>query len=112
MSPLWILFIRLDYCFLVKIQTHDILWWFYNSYRLVMHVIDVEFLLMLLSQELARDRLMIELAREHAMSIDASKDARAKATSLGSAAVGASVGAGLGIVLAIVMGAASALRKP
>ncbi|KAK7350571.1 hypothetical protein VNO77_09342 [Canavalia gladiata] len=63
-------------------------------------------------QEFARDRLMMELAREQAMSIDASKDARAKATSLNSAAVGASVGAGLGLVLAIVMGAASALRKP
>ncbi|KAK7389317.1 hypothetical protein VNO78_24206 [Psophocarpus tetragonolobus] len=63
-------------------------------------------------QEFARDRLMIELAREQAMSIEASKDARAKANSLNSAAVGASVGAGLGLVLAIVMGAASALRKP
>ncbi|KAE9600821.1 putative P-loop containing nucleoside triphosphate hydrolase, alpha/Beta hydrolase [Lupinus albus] len=63
-------------------------------------------------QELARDRLMIELAREQAMSIDASRDAQAKAVSLNSAAVGASVGAGLGIVMAIVMGAASALRKP
>ncbi|KAI4354206.1 hypothetical protein L6164_003096 [Bauhinia variegata] len=63
-------------------------------------------------QELARDRLMMELARAHAMSIDAQRDAQAKAASLGSAAVGASVGAGLGIVLAIVMGAASALRKP
>ncbi|CAL0329539.1 unnamed protein product [Lupinus luteus] len=63
-------------------------------------------------QELTKDRLMIELAREQAMSIDASKDAQAKAVSLNSAAVGASVGAGLGIVMAIVMGAASALRKP
>ncbi|KAF7825870.1 lipase class 3 family protein [Senna tora] len=63
-------------------------------------------------QELVRDRLMIELAREHAMSTDASRDAQAKANSLNSAAVGASIGAGLGIVLAIVMGAASALRKP
>ncbi|XP_027192608.1 uncharacterized protein [Cicer arietinum] len=60
-------------------------------------------------QELARDRLMMELAREQGISIDASRD---KAISLNSAAVGASVGAGLGIVLAIVMGAASALRKP
>ncbi|RDX57940.1 hypothetical protein CR513_62783, partial [Mucuna pruriens] len=63
-------------------------------------------------QEFARDRLMMELAREQAMSIEASRDARAKANSLNSAAVGASVGAGLGLVLAIVMGAASALRKP
>ncbi|KAL4336404.1 hypothetical protein HN51_020890 [Arachis hypogaea] len=63
-------------------------------------------------QEFARDRLMLELAREQAMSSDASRDARAKANSFNSAAVGASVGAGLGIVLAIAMGAASALRKP
>ncbi|KAK7286747.1 hypothetical protein RJT34_21966 [Clitoria ternatea] len=63
-------------------------------------------------QEFAGDRLLMELAREQAMSIEASRDARAKAISLNSAAVGASVGAGLGLVLAIVMGAASALRKP
>ncbi|KAH1205367.1 hypothetical protein GmHk_16G046089 [Glycine max] len=63
-------------------------------------------------QEFARDRLLMELAREQAMSIEASRDAQAKANSLNSAAVGASVGAGLGLVLAIVMGAASALRKP
>ncbi|KAK4268198.1 hypothetical protein QN277_024884 [Acacia crassicarpa] len=63
-------------------------------------------------QELARDRLMMELAREHPMSMDASKDARAKANSKNSAAVGASIGAGIGIVMALVMGAASALRKP
>jgi len=54
----------------------------------------------------------MELAREQALSIEASRDARAKENSLNSAAVGASVGAGLGLVLAIVMGAASALRKP
>ncbi|KAJ7961647.1 Lipase, class 3 [Quillaja saponaria] len=63
-------------------------------------------------QEFARDRLVLELARENAMSIDASKDSQAKATSLTAATVGASLGAGLGIVLAVVMGAASALRKP
>ncbi|WJX91827.1 hypothetical protein P8452_73550 [Trifolium repens] len=63
-------------------------------------------------QELARDRLMMELAREQAISIDASKNGGAKAISLNSAAVGASVGAGLGLVLAIVMGAASGLRNP
>ncbi|KAG5054590.1 hypothetical protein GLYMA_03G089000v4 [Glycine max] len=63
-------------------------------------------------QEFARDRLLMELAREQAMSIEASRDAQVKANSLNSAAVGASVGAGLGLVLAIVMGAASALRKP
>ncbi|XP_061370914.1 uncharacterized protein LOC133313542 isoform X2 [Gastrolobium bilobum] len=63
-------------------------------------------------QELARDRLVMELTREQALSINGSRDARAKVTSLNSAAVGASIGAGLGLVLAIVMGAASALRKP
>ena len=55
---------------------------------------------------------MVELAREQAMVIGASRDAQAKASSLTAAAVGASLGAGLGIVLAVVMGAASALRKP
>ncbi|ONH92731.1 hypothetical protein PRUPE_8G192400 [Prunus persica] len=63
-------------------------------------------------QELARDRLLVEMAREHAMAMDASRDSQAKANSLTSAAVGASLGAGLGLVLAVVMGAASALRKP
>lgn len=68
--------------------------------------------LMLISQELARDRLMMELAREQRISNDGSKNGVGKAISLNSAAVGASLGAGLGFVLAIVMGAASALRKP
>ncbi|KAF5726556.1 hypothetical protein HS088_TW22G00235 [Tripterygium wilfordii] len=63
-------------------------------------------------QELARDRLMVELARERATAVDASRDFHGKASSLTAAAVGASLGAGLGLVLAIVMGAASALRKP
>ncbi|PQQ13795.1 uncharacterized protein Pyn_00039 [Prunus yedoensis var. nudiflora] len=63
-------------------------------------------------QELARDRLLVEMARERAMAMDASRDSQAKANSLTSAAVGASLGAGLGLVLAVVMGAASALRKP
>ncbi|KAA8550557.1 hypothetical protein F0562_002241 [Nyssa sinensis] len=63
-------------------------------------------------QELARDRLLLELSQERAVSADSSQDSLAKATSLTSAAVGASLGAGLGIVLAVVMGAASALRKP
>lgn len=62
-------------------------------------------------QELVRDRLMLESAREHD-SADSGPDALAKANSLTAAAVGASVGAGVGIVMAIVMGAASALRKP
>ncbi|XP_057513276.1 uncharacterized protein LOC130795273 [Actinidia eriantha] len=59
-------------------------------------------------QELARERLLLELARERAVAI--TEDSQTK--SLTAAAVGASVGAGLGIVLAVVMGAASALRKP
>ncbi|MBA0846736.1 hypothetical protein Goshw_006437 [Gossypium schwendimanii] len=62
-------------------------------------------------EELARDRLSLELAREHAMAID-KKDSQAKVSALTSAAVGASFGAGVGVVLALVMGAASALRKP
>ncbi|XP_031744319.1 uncharacterized protein LOC101213787 isoform X2 [Cucumis sativus] len=63
-------------------------------------------------QELARERLFMELEYERGMSMDATRDAKAKENSLTSAAVGASLGAGLGIVLAVVMGAASALRKP
>jgi ABC-type nitrate/sulfonate/bicarbonate transport system permease component len=63
-------------------------------------------------KELGRDRLLVELARERPMVMDASGDSQAKASSLTAAAVGASIGAGLGIVLAVVMGAASALRKP
>ncbi|KDP45262.1 hypothetical protein JCGZ_15127 [Jatropha curcas] len=63
-------------------------------------------------QELARDRLLAELARETAMAIDANRESQAKASSLTAAAVGASLGAGVGLVLAVVMGAASALRKP
>ncbi|OMO60027.1 Lipase, class 3 [Corchorus capsularis] len=62
-------------------------------------------------EELARDRLSLELAQENAMTAD-KKDSQAKASSLTSAAVGASFGAGVGIILAVVMGAASALRKP
>ncbi|XWS76015.1 hypothetical protein CRYUN_Cryun01aG0141400 [Craigia yunnanensis] len=63
-------------------------------------------------EELAIDRLSLQLAQEHAMSVDGKKDSQAKASSLTSAAVGASFGAGVGIILAVVMGAASALRKP
>ncbi|XP_024967143.1 uncharacterized protein LOC112506998 isoform X2 [Cynara cardunculus var. scolymus] len=63
-------------------------------------------------QELAKDRLMVELAKERESAVDASQDAMAKANSMTAAAVGASVGAGVGLVMAIVMGAASALRKP
>ncbi|PIN01128.1 Triacylglycerol lipase [Handroanthus impetiginosus] len=61
-------------------------------------------------QELARDRILFELARERAAAVDA--DTAAKSNSLNAATVGASVGAGVGILLAVVMGAASALRKP
>ncbi|KAK9944624.1 hypothetical protein M0R45_010184 [Rubus argutus] len=63
-------------------------------------------------QELARDKLLIELSRDRALAMNASRDSKAKENSLSAAAVGASLGAGLGIVLAVVMGAASALRKP
>ncbi|XP_022758773.1 uncharacterized protein LOC111305465 isoform X5 [Durio zibethinus] len=63
-------------------------------------------------EELARERLSLELAQEHAMTVDGKKNSQAKASSLTSAAVGASFGAGVGIILAVVMGAASALRKP
>ncbi|KAB1224135.1 hypothetical protein CJ030_MR2G024429 [Morella rubra] len=63
-------------------------------------------------QELARDRLLLELARERAAAMDANLDSQAKSSSLSAATVGASLGAGLGLVLAVVMGAASALRKP
>lgn len=63
-------------------------------------------------QELARDRLLLESAREHAVAADAIREAQARANSLTAAAVGGSLGAGLGIVMAIAMGAASALRKP
>lgn len=83
-----------------------------DYFCITMHANKFYFLLMISSQEFARDRLTMELAREQAMSIEARRDARAKENSLNSAAVGASVGAGLGLVLAIVMGAASALRKP
>ncbi|GAV70759.1 Lipase_3 domain-containing protein [Cephalotus follicularis] len=63
-------------------------------------------------EELARDRLMVELAVERSMSLNTNQDSQAKVSSMTAATVGASIGAGLGIVLAVVMGAASALRKP
>ncbi|XP_031404474.1 uncharacterized protein LOC116213599 isoform X2 [Punica granatum] len=62
-------------------------------------------------EELARERLMLELARDREGAMDASRDLQAK-SSVSAATVGASVGAGLGLALAVVMGAASALRKP
>ncbi|KAK6122213.1 hypothetical protein DH2020_044041 [Rehmannia glutinosa] len=63
-------------------------------------------------QELARDRIFLELAKERAAARDADREAAAKSNTLSAATVGASVGAGVGIILAVVMGAASALRKP
>lgn len=70
------------------------------------------FFLKKLLKELARDRLLLESAREHAVAADAIREAQARANSLTAAAVGGSLGAGLGIVMAIAMGAASSLRKP
>ncbi|KAL8106551.1 hypothetical protein AgCh_023351 [Apium graveolens] len=64
------------------------------------------------TKDLARDRLLSESAREHAIAVDAIREAQARANSLTAAAIGGSLGAGLGIVMAIAMGAASALRKP
>ncbi|KAL6576797.1 hypothetical protein OROMI_011073 [Orobanche minor] len=61
-------------------------------------------------QELTRDRIFMELARERAA--DADRDTADKSNSLSAATIGASIGAGVGIILAVVMGAASALRKP
>ncbi|KAL7586959.1 uncharacterized protein LOC111918387 [Lactuca sativa] len=63
-------------------------------------------------EELAKERLMVELSKGRESGADGSREAMAKANSLTAAAVGASVGAGVGLVMAIVMGAASALRKP
>ncbi|CAA0842440.1 lipase class 3 family protein [Striga hermonthica] len=60
-------------------------------------------------EELARDRILMELARERAA---ADRETTDKSNSLSAATIGASVGAGVGIILAVVMGAASALRKP
>ncbi|XP_044419586.1 uncharacterized protein [Triticum aestivum] len=63
-------------------------------------------------QELAREKLSLELAREKAVSRQAKQNTRKRDGSVTAAAVGASLGAGLGIVMAVIMGAASALRKP
>ncbi|WOL02498.1 hypothetical protein Cni_G11217 [Canna indica] len=63
-------------------------------------------------QELANERLSLELAREQEKSIHAKQESRRKESSITAAVVGASLGAGLGLVMAVVMGAASALRKP
>ncbi|XP_077226718.1 lipase class 3 family protein [Tasmannia lanceolata] len=63
-------------------------------------------------QELVKERLLLESAREQARAAEASQDSQGKGNSITAAAVGASLGAGVGLVLAVVMGAASALRKP
>lgn len=63
-------------------------------------------------EELANERLSIELAREQERALSTRQDSEGKGSSITAAAIGASLGAGLGIVLAVVMGAASALRKP
>ncbi|KAL6899901.1 hypothetical protein ACP4OV_006559 [Aristida adscensionis] len=63
-------------------------------------------------EELARERLLLELAREKAESLQAKQRPPKRDGSVTAAAVGASLGAGLGIVMAVIMGAASALRKP
>eukprot|EP00262_Sarcandra_glabra_P013447 TRINITY_DN3725_c0_g2_i1.p1 TRINITY_DN3725_c0_g2~~TRINITY_DN3725_c0_g2_i1.p1 ORF type:complete len:113 (-),score=22.81 TRINITY_DN3725_c0_g2_i1:381-719(-) len=63
-------------------------------------------------QELARERLSMEFAREQARVANASRESQGKLNSITAAAIGASLGAGLGVVLAVVMREASALRKP
>nr|XP_019708458.1 uncharacterized protein LOC105051217 isoform X2 [Elaeis guineensis] len=63
-------------------------------------------------QELANERLSLELAKQQKTFVDARHDSQGKGNSITAAAVGASLGAGLGLVMAVVMGAASALRKP
>ncbi|CAM8985157.1 unnamed protein product [Rhodiola kirilowii] len=63
-------------------------------------------------QELVRDRLMVELARDRAAAEDGGNNPRVKAITMTAAAVGGSLGAGIGIVFAVILGAASALRKP
>ncbi|CAL5058233.1 unnamed protein product [Urochloa decumbens] len=63
-------------------------------------------------EELARERLSLDLAREKAASLQAKQKPPKRDGSVTAAAVGASLGAGLGIVMAVIMGAASALRKP
>jgi len=66
----------------------------------------------MIEQELARERLSLDLAREKAASLQEKQKPQKRDGSVTAAAVGASLGAGLGIVMAVIMGAASALRKP
>ncbi|PKA66130.1 hypothetical protein AXF42_Ash018420 [Apostasia shenzhenica] len=63
-------------------------------------------------EELANERLSLELAREKETTAEESRVSHEKGSSITAAAVGGSLGAGLGLVMAVVMGAASALRKP
>ncbi|XP_062223308.1 uncharacterized protein LOC133922131 [Phragmites australis] len=63
-------------------------------------------------EDLARERLSLDLAREKAASLQEKQRPPKRDSSVTAAAVGASLGAGLGIVMAVIMGAASALRKP
>ncbi|KAM0935811.1 putative fungal lipase-like domain, P-loop containing nucleoside triphosphate hydrolase [Dioscorea sansibarensis] len=63
-------------------------------------------------QELADNRLSVELARRRETLVITKQESPEKGNSITAAVVGASLGAGLGVVMAIVMGAASALRKP
>lgn len=62
-------------------------------------------------QELARERLLIEEAREKSEIAVPVKYSNGKADSAMAATVGAALGAGLGIIIAIIKGAASASRK-
>lgn len=63
-------------------------------------------------QEFARERLLIEEAKEQRQAAEQLRFSQCKPNSIVSALVGASFGAGLGIVMAVIMGAASAFRKP
>ncbi|CAM0945676.1 unnamed protein product [Alopecurus aequalis] len=63
-------------------------------------------------EELACERLSLELASEKEVSFQPKQRPGKRDGSVTAAAVGASLGAGLGIVMTVIMGAASALRKP
>jgi hypothetical protein len=64
------------------------------------------------AKELARERLLIEEAKEQRQAAEELRFSQFKPNSVVSALVGASFGAGLGVVMAVIMGAASAFRKP
>lgn len=63
-------------------------------------------------QELARERLLIEEAREKSEIAVPVEYSNGKADSVLAATVGAALGAGLGIIISIIKGAASSSRKP